>query len=145
MGNPRRHYGSSLASTKAKRQAIRFQQHSPNSGAQVGKLNRTYTRKVRYVTALVVTSTGGGVLGAGVTVASFKGYSTNPNRTEVLTLSVTQSSGPNQALLSKTTPNSGELDVSLSGLVPGVYVFSISAAGSYARSSGSATLTITAS
>lgn len=47
--NPRRHYGSTLASTAIKRKLIRFRQHSPNSGVEVHSLNRVFTRSARVI------------------------------------------------------------------------------------------------
>lgn len=143
--NPRRYFGSTTASTKTKRQLIRFGQHSPNSGAQVNKLNRVFTRKARYVLALLVTTTGNQAPAAAVVTASFKGYSTNPNKTDLIFLTVSQVSGPNTASLNTTFRGPLEQDVTASGMTPGIYVFKFTAKGNYAPSSGSATLTITIS
>lgn len=142
--NPRHHLTSTATSTFGKRKMIRYRQHSPFSSTQVIRLNRTFTRKSRYLLTLSITVTPDQVLVSGVKTANFQANSVSPNKGELVQLSTTLVSGPNIPALNAPV-SSSLLYVSMSGLIPGIYTFLVSGVGIVSRASGQIVTRIIAS
>ena len=138
--NPRSPYGSTLASTKSKRKLLRLRQHSPNSGVQVNALNRIYSRLGRLT--LLSRTTGNQGLVKGSTSALFSGFFTSLVPKDSFTVNVVQVSGPNTAVLAQGQVK-GELDISATGLISGVYLFKFTAQGLPSKASGTISMWIT--